>query len=46
MVARAAHSDDAEPTVAQARAAFAELAEGDRGWCQASLDKLTTQTPG
>ena len=46
IVARAARSDDAEPTVAQARAAFAELAEGDRGWCQASLDKLTTQPPG
>lgn len=40
-VARAAHSADAEATVAKARAAFAELDEDDRSWCQASLDKLT-----
>ncbi len=26
--------------VAQAREAFAALEEGDRGWCQATLDKL------
>lgn len=26
--------------VAQAEAAFARLADGDKGWCQASLDKL------
>lgn len=41
VVARAAHSADAETSVAQARAAFADLDEDDRGWCQASLDKLT-----
>ena len=41
VVARAAHSADAESTVAHARAAFADLDEADRGWCQASLDKLT-----
>ena len=28
--------------MAQAQAAFAELDEDDRGWCQASLDKLAT----
>jgi hypothetical protein len=26
--------------LAQAHAAFAQLDESDRGWCQASLDKL------
>jgi hypothetical protein len=46
VVARAAHSADAEATVAQARAAFAELDEDDRSWCQASLDKLTAQAAG
>ena len=40
VVARAARSADAPTTLAHARAAFAELDEDDRGWCQASLDKL------
>jgi hypothetical protein len=31
--------------VAQAREAFAALDEGDRGWCQATLDKLLALTP-
>ena len=30
-----------QQALAQARESFAELAESDRGWCQASLDKLT-----
>lgn len=41
VVARAAQSADAAATAAQARKAFAALDEGDRGWCQASLDRLT-----
>lgn len=40
LVARAAKAADAVDAVAQARAAFAELDEDDRGWCQPSLDKL------
>ena len=40
VVARAAGSADADDTLARARAAFAELDEDDRGWCQPSLDKL------
>jgi len=40
VVARAAGSADADKTLEQARAAFAELEEDDRGWCQPSLDKL------
>ena len=43
MVARAANGADAVDAVdavAQARAAFAELDEDDRGWCQPSLDRL------
>ena len=40
VVARASASADAPAAVAQARLAFAELEEADRGWCQASLDKL------
>jgi hypothetical protein len=43
LVARAARSADAEDTLAHARAAFAELDEDDRSWCQASLDKLAAQ---
>lgn len=43
VVARAAHSADAETTLAHARAAFTDLDEDDRSWCQASLDKLTAQ---
>ena len=39
-VARAAGSADADAAVTQARLAFADLDEADRGWCQASLDKL------
>jgi len=31
--------------VAQAREAFAALDEGDRGWCQPTLDKLLALTP-
>ena len=46
VVAQAAHSDDAESTVAQAVATFADLAEGDRGWCRASLDKLVAPGAG
>jgi hypothetical protein len=30
--------------LAQARAAFAELDEDDRSWCQASLDRLRAVT--
>ena len=44
VVARAARSADTESTVAQAHAAFTELEEGDRKWCQASLDKLSAPT--
>ena len=43
MVARAANGADAVDAVdavSQARAAFAELDEDDRGWCQPSLDRL------
>ena len=40
VVARASSSADAVATVAQAHGAFGQLDEGDRGWCQASLDKL------
>ena len=48
-VARAANSADAVDAVdavaavALARAAFAELNEDDRGWCQPSLDKLAAR---
>ena len=31
--------------VTQAREAFAALEESDRGWCQATLDKLQALTP-
>ena len=31
--------------VAQAQQAFARLDEGDRGWCQSTLDKLQSATP-
>ena len=44
VVARAAGSADAPAAVAQAAQAFARLDEGDRGWCQASLDKLGPAT--
>lgn len=40
VVARAAGSTDAPSAVAQAHRAFARLDDGDRGWCQACLDKL------
>jgi hypothetical protein len=40
VVARAARSADTPAAVAQAHEAFAKLDEGDRAWCQASLDKL------
>jgi hypothetical protein len=42
VVARAASNADAPAAVAQAHEAFARLEPSDRGWCQASLDKLSS----
>jgi hypothetical protein len=41
----AGHATGHAQALAHAQAAFAQLAEGDRAWCQASLDKLLPALP-
>jgi len=41
----AGNAEAAAQAVASAHAAFAALDEGDRGWCQVTLDKLDPDSP-